>query len=228
MIPALILYLFKKFRKMDNLIKSFLNFKKIALKLKAVFFLLAILATLSFTDKRIDKVLTYQVVKNDKVIGTIEINKNAFSDSTVYNLKSRISAKFLFKFCVTGKEKSVFRNGVLVYSSVHRTLNNKTKVNHKIVLKNGRYNLLLDGESVSSNIDPINRNLITLYFNEPIGVTAVFCDNLKKMVPISPLGNGRYRVDFEDGKHNVFHYSNGTCVKVEAISKFFNVVLIPA
>ncbi|MEL0457535.1 DUF6134 family protein [Flavobacteriaceae bacterium SZ-1-7] len=228
MIPALILYLFKKFRKMDIFINSLLNFKKIALKLKSVFFLLAILASLSFTDKSINKALTYNVVKNDKVIGTIEINKNAFTDSTVYNLKSRISAKFLFKFCVTGKEKSVFKNGVLVYSSVHRTLNNKTKVNHKIVLKNGQYNLLLGGENIPSKIGSINRNLITLYFSEPIGVTAVFCDNLKKMVPIRPLGNGEYRVDFEDGKHNIFHYNNGTCVKVEAVSKFFNVVLIPA
>ncbi|MFL1013030.1 DUF6134 family protein [Flavisericum labens] len=228
MIPALIFYLLKRFRKNNNPNKIRGNLKKIALRLKSVFFLVAILSSLAFNDTDRSKALTYHVVKNNKVIGTININKNGIGDSTIYHLKSHIQAKFLFKFNVIGQEKSIFKNGVLVYSSVFRTLNNKTKVNHKIVFKDGRYNLNITGLSGASNTSLIKRNLITLYFNEPIGVETVFCDNLKKMVAVKPLGDGTYKVDFEYGKHNVFHYKNGKCIKVEAVSKLFNVILIPA
>ncbi|UKM66243.1 hypothetical protein GSB9_02824 [Flavobacteriaceae bacterium GSB9] len=220
MIPALILYLLKRFRKSNNTNKIKVNLKKVALKIKSVFLLPAILCTLAFSNVNEDKSLTYNVLKNDSVIGTIIINKEGYGDSIVYNLKSNIQAKFLFKFKVKGREKAVFKKGVLVYSSVYRTLNNKTKVNHEIVFKEGKYNVNIN--------NLIKRNLITLYYNEPTNVKTVFCDNLKKMVKVQPIGNGRYRVDFENGKYNIFHYKSGKCIKVEAVSRLFNVIIIPA
>lgn len=227
MIPALIFYLIKRFRRKSNKQISPKGLKHITAKLKAILFLIVITTSFAFSNTEEHKALTYNVVKNNQIIGTIKINKNVVLDSTTYMLQSNIKAKFLFKFNIVGKEKSIYKNGELVYSSVFRTLNNKTKANHEIVLKKGQYHLLTEKSSHTLNFGSIKQNLITLYFEEPVGVSSVFCDNLNEIVAVKPLGHGKYKVDFSNGKHNIFHYKHGKCIKIEAVSTLYNVTLIP-
>ncbi|MCF7560984.1 hypothetical protein L3X39_10085 [Sabulilitoribacter multivorans] len=227
MIPALILYLIRRFKRKSDPSKGSETLNKLALKLKSVLFFAVIACSFAFTSISSSKALKYHVVKNNEVIGTIKISKNSFEDSIVYNLESNIKTKFLLKFNITGKEKSIYKKGLLVYSSVFRTLNNKTKVNHKIIFQDGQYNLQSDERLETLNFNVIKQNLITLYFDEPLGINTVFCDNLKEMVTVNALGGGKYKVDFSSGKHNIFHYNNGKCIKVEAVSTLFNVTLIP-
>ena len=52
-------------------------------------------------------------------------------NSVIYSSESQIKAKFLITFNVATKEKAVFKNGVLVYSSIFRTINSKTKTNNE-------------------------------------------------------------------------------------------------
>ena len=227
MIPALILYLIKRFKRKSNSSKNSNAIKKLSAKLKSILFLVAITSFFAFTNIEERKALTYNVLKNNKVIGVIKIDKSALADSVVYTLESEIKAKFLFKFNITGKEKSIYRNGKLVYSSVFRTLNKKPKTNHEIVLKDGKYQLHSSKTLQNLELDLVKQNLITLYFKEPIGVTSIFCDNLMKTVRIKPLGNSKYKVDFSNGKYNIFHYNDGKCIKIEAVSNLFSVTLIP-
>lgn len=227
MIPALILYLIRRFKRKSDPSKECATLKKLVLKLKSVLFFVVVACSFAFTSVSSSKALKYYVVKNNEIIGTIEMSKSSFDDSIVYNLESNIKAKFLLKFNITGKEKSIYKNGLLIYSSVLRTLNNKTKVNHRIIFKGEKYKLQSDKRDEVLNFNLIKHNLIMLYFNEPLGVTTVFCDNLKEMVTVSSLGKGKYKVDFSSGKHNIFHYKNGKCIKIEAISPLFDVTLIP-
>jgi hypothetical protein len=168
------------------------------------------------------------VVKNNSVIGTINITRLTQKDSVVYSLQSNIKAKYILKFNISGKETSIYKNDVLVYSSVLRKFNNQVKANHTIIYKNKQYHLKLSGNLQPLNFNEIQQNLVMLYFKEPKGFTSIFCDNLKQMVKLKPLGNGRYKVPFSNGKHNIFHYKNGKCIKIEAKSNLFNVTLIPA
>jgi hypothetical protein len=197
------------------------------MKLKVLFFLFVV--SLSYgTNTNPTNHITYKVVRNDEVIGTIQITCNTQNDSKTYSLESKITAKYIFKFNITGKETSIYKNGVLVYSSVFRKLNNKIKANHTIVYDKEQYHLKLADELERLDFNKIQQNLVTLYFNEPKGVTSIFCDNQKEMVKLQALGNGRYKVDFLNGKYNIFHYENGRCIKIEANSNLFNVTLIPA
>jgi hypothetical protein len=116
----------------------------------------------------------------------------------------------------------------LIYSSVFRTVNNKIKTNHIINLKMGAYHIQFSQKKEKLLLDSIKKNLVAMYFNEPIGFQQVFCDNLSMMVPIIFKGDGVYKVSFPRGKYNLFHYKNGKCVKIEAYSPLFDVTLIPA
>lgn len=181
-----------------------------------------------FDNKEPNKSLTYNIIRNDEVIGKIEIILTTIGDSIVYDIESDVLAKFILKFKVVGKEKYIYKNGTLVYSSLFRTLNNKVKTNHSIQYNKGEYSLKTPEKIIPLNLNDIKCNLMILYISEPIGVESVFCDNQQQMVKVKPLGNGIYKVELSNGKYNIFHYENGRCVKVNAVSPLFDVTIIPA
>ena len=177
--------------------------------------------------KEPNKSLTYNIIRNDEVIGKIEIILTSRGDSIIYDIESDVLAKFILKFKVIGKEKYIYKNGTLVYSSLFRTLNDKVKTNHSIHYQGGEYSLQTPEKISPLHFEAIKCNLIRLFINEPIGIDLVFCDNQQQMVKVEPLGNGIYKVEFSRGKYNIFHYENGRCVKIEAVSLLFDVTLIP-
>ena len=180
-----------------------------------------------FDSKEPSKSLSYNIVRNEEVIGKIEINLSTSGDSIIYDIESDVLAKFILKFKVVGKEKYIYKNGTLVYSSQFRTLNDKVKTNHSILYNNGEYKLHTSEKISPLHLEAIKCNLVKLYVNEPIGINSVFCDNQQQMVKVEPLGNGIYKVEFSRGKYNIFHYVNGRCVKVKAVSPLFDVTIIP-
>lgn len=227
MIPALILYLIKRLKKEGFLSRRITHLKKIAIRLKLLFFLLVLTSSYATDNNPKSNVLTYNVVKNNTVIGTIKMNELMLGDSVTYTLESYIEAQYLLKFKITGKEVSIFKEGILIHSSVFRTVNNKVKSNHSISLKNGEYNLESFDKNTILDLNPIKQNLVCMYFKEPLSVQNIFCDNLNKIVPVKAIGKGIYKVEFSKDKYNLFHYKNGKCVKIEAFSSLFDVTLIP-
>lgn len=225
MIPALIIYLIRKYKGKSRSFVECPVSKKIIFKLLLILGIMLIVS--SFTTPNTYKSLSYNVVKNNKVIGVININKSISQNEIVYTLNSDIKTKLLLTFNIVGKEKAIYKNGVLVYSSVYRSLNDKVKVDHSIKLQGDKYHITASNEITSMPFRAINHNLVTLYFNEPKGVDSIFCDNLKEMVAVKAIAAGAYRVEISNGKYNVFHYKNGKCIKVEAVSKLFSVTLIP-
>ncbi|GAA4812859.1 DUF6134 family protein [Litoribaculum gwangyangense] len=179
-------------------------------------------------DKKPLEQISYNVVRNNEIIGTIKVSCNTKSDSTIYALESSIDVKYILKFSIRGKETAIYKNGILIYSSVYRKVNNKIKANHSVTYKNDSYHLEIGDTEKQLGFEDIQDNLVMLYFKEPKNLNRIYCDNLKRMVNLEPLGEGKYKVAFSEDKFNIFHYENGRCVKVEANSSLFSVTLIPA
>jgi len=170
--------------------------------------------------------LSFEVWKNKSLIGFISIKEKIVSDSVVYDLSSEIKAKVLVKFDVSGVEKTIFKNGLLVYSSVYRKLNSKEKVNKELHFIDGKYFLINGGRKRALSINKVRGNLVTLYFYEPINISQVYCDNHNAMANVVLLETGKYQVTFPDGSYNIFYYKNGKCKKVDAFTSLYQVQLI--
>ncbi|WP_242085612.1 DUF6134 family protein [Aestuariivivens sediminis] len=171
--------------------------------------------------------VSFKVVRNSKVIGKINISCRTQNDSTTYVLESQIKAKYILAFHIKGKETTIFKNDILIYSSVFRKINNKVKSNHSIIYKNNRYFLDKSGQQEALQFNEIHRNLVTLYVTEPKNTHSIYVDNETRMIRVKAIGEGKYKVSFSNSNYNIFHYENGRCVKVEANSSLFNVTLIP-
>lgn len=225
MLLMLILYTLRRLKVISITSKNLIEIKSIVFKI--LILLLILTVTHASGNPANEKPKVFQIVKNQKVIGTIHIIRKVSGDSTTYNSESQIDAKLLLNVKITGKETCVFRNGILIYSSVYRTLNNKVKINHSITQNKGHYNVNEGNKVDILNIKAIEQNLITLYFDEPKGVMSVFGDTQKEMIDIKYLGHRKYKVEIAKGKYNIFHYKNGRCIMVEAVSPMFDVLLMP-
>ncbi|MBD0825274.1 DUF6134 family protein [Aestuariibaculum marinum] len=227
MIPALILYLVRRMRYGANTSLDLSKFREIVLKIKSILFFFIVSSAFPFNSGNSSESVSYKIVKNNTTIGFINIEKQVENHITTYSLESHVEVKFLVKVNVSCAEKSIYENGILMYSSVYRKVNGKVKADHKVVRKDDRYILFHNNEEQRLKFEELTRNLITLYFEEPKIIEKIYCDNLKKELKIKPINKGCYRVDFDKGKYNVFHYKNGKCVKIDAVSKLFSVTLIP-
>ncbi|MDF1516510.1 MAG: DUF6134 family protein [Lutibacter sp.] len=172
--------------------------------------------------------LSFEVWKNNILIGNISISENINDDFVIYDLSSEIKTKVLLEFNITGIEKTIYNHGVLVYSSVYRKINSNEKTNKELFFKDGIYYLLKSGKKSALTFPEIKSNLITLYFYEPLNIAQVYCDNHNKMVQVVFVEKGKYQVNFPDGSYNIFYYENGKCLKVDALGLLYEVQLISA
>ncbi|TWO33276.1 hypothetical protein E1J38_005105 [Seonamhaeicola sediminis] len=166
-------------------------------------------------------------MKNNKSVGSITIKREKLGNSIAYTLSSKIKAKFIVEFDIEAEEKSIYKEGALVYSSIFRKLNDKVKLNQSLSLVEGQYVLKSLDATEALSLNVIYRNLITLFFNEPINVKKIYSDKFKKMISIIPLGNGKYKINFSHNTSNVYHYENGKCTMIEAKGPFYKVKLVP-
>lgn len=231
MIPILILYLAKKFglrTSQHNRIEVLLrHIQKVIVLIILTVVIKANASNYTNFHSESKSVAVFKVLKNDKIIGTIEIVKQQSENIIIYNVNSEINAKFIFKARVVGKETYVFKNGILEYSALYRTLNNKVKVDQSLVYENGEYYLKkLDSEKLLE-LKEIGQNLVSLYFLEPQDIKAVYWDLQSEMVNVQCIGKGIYKVKLSNGKYNTFYYEQGRCVKIDAVSPLFSVTLIP-
>jgi hypothetical protein len=193
---------------------------------KEVILLIAMLFLLTKSISAQNQNLSFEVWKNNMLIGYISMSEKINADFVIYDLSSEIKAEFLFKFNITGIEKTIYDRGVLVYSSVYRKINSNKKTNKELFFKDGKYYLLKGGKRSALTFPEIKYNLITLYFYEPLKIAQVYCDNHHKMVQVVFVEKGKYQVTFPDGSYNIFYYENGKCLKVDAFGLLYEVQLI--
>lgn len=171
--------------------------------------------------------ISFSVIKNNSSIGYLNMEKLTSQETTTYFIDTNVKAKLILSFDVSGSEKSIYKEDILIFSSVFRKINNKVKANQSLFFANGKYFLSNRDKKEFLDVEIIRHNLVTLYFSEPIGVETVFCDSQNVMVSLFQIGNGVYKVVFPKGNYNVFHYKNGKCTLIEVVNSFYDVKLIP-
>lgn len=172
-----------------------------------------------------DSEVLFKILKNEKSIGTLQIERTEAAPYTNYHLSSKVEASLIKKFRVKAKESFRYKNGQLIYSSVERSINEKVKGPKELFFKENKYFI---EDNQGSRVFPkarIDHNLVLLYFEEPLDIQSVYCDNQQMMVDVKKIGSNQYRIDFPDGASNVFNYQGGKCVQVDVYGKFFKVEL---
>lgn len=221
MIPALIIWLFKKYgkpfiQKNNNSILTLLPY------IKYTVMILVLLLT-GFKVTAQDQTLNYNVLHNGSTVGHMQLQQRKNGDDTFLKIASEVKMRFIFGIKVNVDEESYFHDGKLISSHVHRMVNGKEKANKYTKVSGDTYQLIDNDKTGSLNQKQIEYNLGMMYLKEPVGISQIYSDNFQQYVQIKQVGGHIYRIDLPDGNYNFYTYSNGICNKVEIHHSFYKI-----
>ncbi|MBD3906463.1 hypothetical protein NAL32_17350 [Chryseobacterium sp. Ch-15] len=157
----------------------------------------------------------YDVIHNDKIVGSTMINRVGDEKKFIINLKMTADISFFInRVVIVGKENAVFENSVLKSGSVFRKVNDKVKTDNWIKFDNNRY-MLYDGNLLSYlSTGEIRNNMLSLFFNEPVNLKKVYSDNQQKLVELKVSSTNTYSVPGKNQSLTTFVYKDGKCSQV--------------
>lgn len=202
---------------------KFLN-NRLAVIFLSLWIILLVLIPISSKSQNLH--LNYKITQGGDEIGWLRLEKNIIANRSNLILVSEIKTRFFFLITVSAKETSTFENGKLIFSSQYRKTNGDTKLDKQTRLVADKYEVLENGGKENLNIACINSNLLNLYFQEPVAISQVYCDNHKCFSQLIRTDDGGYKVKFPDGNSNCFYYTRGICTKIKISHTFYSAEII--
>ena len=180
-------------------------------------FFFAILCIITSAAVAQERRLLYDVMRNGKVIGKIDVTENVVGTRRMLILTSAVKTGFVFAFTDNTYETAGYENGVLMYSTFHQNQTGSSVANKSTIFAGSLYKVTDNAVSTMVNFNRIPFGMLMLYFHVPDTISKVFSGNYQKMLDIKKEGDNRYRLSIPDGKYNYYTYKNGICSKVEII-----------
>ena len=221
MIPALIIWLFKKYGK-SSAQNTDISIFSIHPYIKYFTLILVLLLT-GFKVTAQDQTFNYNILHNGSIVGHMQLQQRQNGDDIFLRIASEVKMRFIFGIQVNVEEESHYFDGKLVSSHVHRIVNGKEKANKYTKASGNIYQLIDDGKTVYFNHQPIKFNLGMMYLKEPVGISQTYSDNFQQYVPIKQLEGHTYRIDLPDGNYNFYTYANGICSMVEVHHSIYKI-----
>lgn len=211
MIPALILWLYKKYasRLFNNYKIPYPRTSESKKELRKVVLILIVIGY-PFLSNGQDRKLVYQLIHNGNNIGEMQFSQRISGQDLYLQMISEVKTKFIFPIHVQTNDKAHFSDGRLISSDVNRTVNGKEKECRKTRLINNAYEIQTGSEIGRFN-KLIDYNMMLLYCSEPINTPQVYSDNFQQFLSIRKLAKHSYRIHLPNGNYNDYHFDNGIC-----------------
>ena len=227
MITFLIYNIYKKYGNQNRVATGIQVRKFLRTRKHLVFVSLSIILLLiPFLSSAQNSLLNYKIVQGGDDIGWLRLEKNITGGRTNLSLVSELKTRVIFLIEVSAKETSIFENGLLLYSSQYRKTNGTIKVNKQTSRVVDKYVVNENGEKQYLAIPVVVTNLLSLYFQEPISFSTVYCDKYETFIKIAKTDDGGYKVEFPDGNSNTFYYTWGVCTKIKISHTFYTAQII--
>jgi hypothetical protein len=170
--------------------------------------------------------LNYKILRNGYEIGWLRLEKTTSGDKSDLFLVSEIKTKVVFPITFFTNESSTFEGGKLIYSSQIRKTNGSINLDKQTRLVANEYEVLENDKKEKLSFPVIGINLLGLYFQEPIHIKMVYCDNQKCFVKVAKTTDGGYKVLFPNGNTNSYYYKEGVCTKIKITHTLYAVEII--
>jgi len=227
MIPMFIIYLVRKYRFFGNRKKFFRwAITRIRIILFQTIIVGSILLLVSVTLKAQNRQVTYNVIRNGSIAGKLKFQQVCKGDSTWLKTESEVKASFLFTIIAFAKEEAVYKNGILLYSSVYRKRNGVERTNKQTRLWGYEYLITNGNKTEVTKNYPIRFSLLSMYSYEPKQINRVYSDFFQTYVPVEKISESRYKVSLPDGSYNYYNYKDGVCSVVEVHASLYSALLV--
>lgn len=222
MITYLLYKLIEKYLNNNSL--SVTKARKVLKKMIRVFVTL-MLCIVMFQSFAQESIFEYEMIRNNKVIGYTIVRGKQVKGKVTYRISSVIRINLLKDFLIKADEEAVYEKGIMVSSSVLRTINGDIKEKNQTRLIDSIYQIEEDGKKKQIKIGLVNQSIFSLYLNEPIGKKLIYSDNYHRWLQINPIGLHSYKITLPDGNYTHYHFHNGICTRIDIYQTLFNLSL---
>ena len=212
MIPVLIYYLYRRYKRSHPTGSRPNPFTKRSVRIALLCVVFIMIAVFAFSQ---DRKLEYQIKRKGDVVGTVMFTEASAGNKIMRRMQSEVKTRFVFLFTARAQEESIYENGIMVWSSIYRKLNGSEKVNKKTQASGESYVVYRGDKTELLKNYPIRNNMLCLYTNEPVSYSKVYSDNFQQFLDIQKIGTDHYKIELPDGNYNEYFYSNGLCSRVE-------------
>jgi len=174
------------------------------------------------------KSLNFHILRNGNKIGTVYFSKTTSGGIDSLKVESTVKTKLVANITGRALENAVFKNGILVQSSIYRELNGDEKTNKQHRLDNGQYIISKGKKSGVMKTYPITYTMLSLYSKEPENISKVYSDNFETFLVIEKIDAHKFKITLPDDNYNYYHYKNGVLSLVEVHHSLYsaNIVLV--
>jgi hypothetical protein len=173
-----------------------------------------------------ERIIHYSVLHRGEKKGTLTLHQQVNAQQVRIKIESDVKSRFLILIHVKSDEEALFRDGILVYSSISRTVNGDLKMNQQLTAAGDSYRLSSEDGNPPLPDYPVHYSILSLYYREPVGISSLYSDNFRQYVPIKKIAAAKYEVDFPNGNYNYYSYKNGVCVQVDVHQSFYDLQFV--
>ncbi len=181
----------------------------------------------SITLKAQTRQASYNIIRNGKSAGQLKFQQMIKGDSVYLTAESEVKVSFLFTITALAREEAIYKNGILLYSSIYRKTNGSEKANRQMQLRGNEYHITSREKTEVFRSYPIHYNMLSsLYCCEPKLINKIYSDNFQQYVPVEKVAENKYKVSLPDGNYNYYYYKDGVCVIVDVHASLYSAVLV--
>ncbi len=167
------------------------------------------------------QILKYEIIMGSSPIGEITAVRTE-KDGRVYCKNSSIAAmRIITMQKLTYDFETTYKDGIIESASTLNQLNNNTRTYSNMKWVGDKYEVDVDGKKYDIT-EPVDYSAVSLYWEEPIGLTQVFSERFGKYLPLKQIKPHFYELTLPDGKITHYTYEDGICTKVEINHWFRN------
>ena len=163
--------------------------------------------------------IAYDVVKGDKDIGQMTVDKVISGDQVKITIKNDVEFTLLFSFTSLYWLSETFQNGVLQSGNSYNEFNGRRQKETTLKRNGSKYYIIEDEVSSYFGEKDLAYSVSNFYFTEPKGGQQVFSQWFGKFMTMREESPHVYQVTSPDGT-NTYWYKNGICTKVKVSRDF--------
>lgn len=179
----------------------------------ALLALLALLISIGFAHAQ-DQHLNFDLIKGNKIIGSMNAWKKCQGGECAYSVNSRASLQLLITIESEVTLTANYKDGKLQASVMRNTRDEKIRESSGIFWNGESYEFLKNGESKSLGTDPVSYSSAQLLFEEPVEIDQVFSERLGTYLPLRKIDSQSYQLSLPNGNNYVYSYRDGICQEV--------------
>lgn len=187
------------------------------------FFALILILLLNFFLSRA-QTYRYTIHHGDDEIGEITASHTSSGPESHFKITSTAVFKVLWKYNRKTSMAVRYKNGVLEYSSSEVFMNDELEERCQIKKNREVYDCRKQPGDSFQIKSPIVFSSARLYFEEPIGVEAIFLESYLAFCPLEPMGNHKYKLTLPGEKVNYYTYENEILKEIFVERSWFDII----